>query len=789
MVKKGINYLLLSLLACLVMTVQGQGNLNSPSEFFGYEYGTQMPTFMEINQYFHYLAENSPQAVLIQYGQTYERRPLVSLILSSEANLSKLESVRENHIKGMWKNVKSSENDPLVLWLSYGVHGNEAGATSTAPEAAYQFLTSEKELLEDAIILMDPCVNPDGFARYTGWYNQTVSNPADSRREVLEHNEPWPSGRVNHYLFDLNRDWLWLSQVESQSRLSLYRQWMPHLHIDFHEQYPDAWYFFPPPAEPVHPYVTKFQRAVQDSFGLSNAREFDERGWPYYTQEWFDLYYPSYGDTYPLFTGAIGMTYEQGGHGRAGLIYELSNGDSLRLKDRIEHHLTTGITSVKRSVELKEEIQDAWNKFFKDGRENKVKSVEAYAIICESEKQREKLRNFFSAHQIETRNLPKGSSLNGYSYRNNGNSTVKSGDYGLYINCRQAQSRLIHVMMEPENVLSEKKTYDITAWAIPYMWGLEAVALKTEMKFENAESEPAEEAMVFPGEKSLGYKLIYKTLDELKEVAQLLQKGYKIRSYKAEGDMPYFLILTADNKNADKVDLSGDWKKIQSGSSLDHDLGSHHYSLLKKPEILLVHADKVSSDNYGFTWHYFERELGYPLHRLGIDRLEANMYKYNTIIFADGYYKLDQSSKIKIQEFIQSGGKVIFMKNAWNIMGDSPEYKLTKRNPDGHNPGSIVRIKLDNEDRMAWGMQDYLDCLIRGNNVYDKLENSVGTIEKWEMSKGYMDEELKTEYENSMRFGYKEIGRGKAIYMLDDPLFRGFWERGKQLFTNAIILM
>lgn len=791
-----LQYQLKSLFLCLLIgfgiVANAQDSVKSPTEYFGYEYGTHMPTFREIHDYFTYLAGVSPHAQYFQYGYSYERRPLSGLILGTEENLARLDSIQSKHHRSMKEDVKYEKDDPLILWLSYGVHGNEAGATSTAPEAAYRFLTSHKEVLRDAILIMDPCVNPDGYDRYTTWYNQVASIPADSRREVVEHNEPWPSGRVNHYQFDLNRDWLWLSQVESQNRIALYREWMPHLHIDFHEQYPDAWYFFPPPAEPVHPYITDFQRDAQDSFGLSNARIFDENGWPYYTQEWFDLYYPSYGDTYPLFNGAIGMTYEQGGHGRAGLIYELSNGDSLRLSDRIEHHLATGIATVKRSIELKDQLQSAQSQFFRDGRMNETKDVRAYAIFCESEKQRQSLHAFFHEHQILTSDLPQHISLTGYSYKMDKPRNVLSGEYGILIDCQQAQSKLIHVLMEPENQLSEVKTYDITAWAIPYLWGLETIALKQMPRNTEGQKSGKQDIVMEKNRGSfLGYRHAYKSLEDLKIVTAMMNAGYKLRVFKAEGETPYFICLKADNKELAEEDFQSGWTLITSGSSLDYDLGSWRYRLLEKPEVALVKTELASVSNYGFIWHYFEQELEYPLHRIDIDNLASQLSKYNTVIFPDGTYDLNPFLKSKIKDFMQAGGKVIFMKNAAQLLADELEFQVNTEGSEWHNPGSFVRIKWDNEDPMGWAMPDYLDCLILGNNAFRNIENgiNVGYIEKWEMNKGYMDEELKPFLENSVRFTYKNVGSGKAIYMMDDPLFRGFWERGKQLFTNAIILM
>ena len=210
-------------------------------------------------------------------------------------------------------------------------------------QTLYKLIVDKKLWLENTVVIIDPCVNPDGRDRYVNWYNQVKASPYDTNQNATEHNEPWPGGRPNHYLFDLNRDWVWASQVETKQRLKLYNQWMPHIHVDFHEQGINEPYYFAPAAEPFHEVISDWQRKFQLQIGKNHAKYFDREGWLFFTRERFDLLYPSYGDTYPTFMGAIGMTYEQAGHGRAGLGIDNDEGIKLTLVDRIKHHTTTSL--------------------------------------------------------------------------------------------------------------------------------------------------------------------------------------------------------------------------------------------------------------------------------------------------------------------------------------------------------------------------------------------------------------------------------------------------------------
>ncbi|NJO03451.1 MAG: zinc carboxypeptidase, partial [Bacteroidia bacterium] len=210
--------------------------------------------------------------------------------------------------------------------------------------------------LREMVVIIDPCVNPDGYARYVNWYHQTVGNPPNALRDTWEHREPWPSGRFNHYLFDLNRDWAWQTQIENQQRLALYRQWMPHVHADFHEMsYLDS-YFFAPAARPYHEALSEWQRKFQQLAGENHSRYFNENNWLYFTREVYDLFYPSYGDTWPSFNGAMGFTYEQGGSGTAGLAIKRADQDTLTLSNRYLHHYFVGLSTVEVAYQNREEL-------------------------------------------------------------------------------------------------------------------------------------------------------------------------------------------------------------------------------------------------------------------------------------------------------------------------------------------------------------------------------------------------------------------------------------------------
>jgi len=333
----------------LFVSTLSTAQLQSPSDFLNYEIGTEFSRHADVVRYFEHVATNSNMVTYQPYGKTNERRPLTYAIVSSPKNMANIETIRMDNLKNAGIETGSANPQIAIVWLSYNVHGNEASSTEAAMVTLYKLITENKAWLENTVVIIDPCVNPDGRDRYVNWYNQVKATPYNPTQIAAEHNEPWPGGRANHYLFDLNRDWAWATQVESQQRLKIYNAWMPHIHVDFHEQGINEPYFFAPAAEPFHEIISDFQRDFQVEIGKNHARYFDEEGWLFFTRERFDLLYPSYGDTYPTFMGAIGMTYEQAGHGRGGLGINNDEGFKLTLIDRVAHHTTTGLSTVEIS--------------------------------------------------------------------------------------------------------------------------------------------------------------------------------------------------------------------------------------------------------------------------------------------------------------------------------------------------------------------------------------------------------------------------------------------------------
>lgn len=800
----------------------------SPETFLGYEMGTNFTRHHQIVDYFKHIAEVSSQVRYQEYGKTYEGRPLTYAIVSSEENLEQLETIRQNHLQNAGLASGSSPNaEPkAIVWLSYNVHGNEASSSEAAMTTLYELITNRRDWLENTVIIIDPVVNPDGRDRYVNWYKQVKATPYDTQPIAAEHREPWPGGRPNHYLFDLNRDWAWATQTETRQRLEVYNKWLPHIHVDFHEQGINDPYYFAPAATPFHQIITPFQSEFQTEIGKQHARYFDEEGWLYFTKERFDLLYPSYGDTYPTFMGAIGMTYEQAGHGRAGLGIKTSEGYILSLKDRIAHHHMAGLSTVEIAAQNAGRLHQEFHQFFQN---HKSRST-TYVLQGDSDKI-ESLKELLDRHQIEYRMAARGKTK-GKGFGQKGISEFRVDDRSLIVPVDQPKGKMVNVLFEPSTKLEDSLTYDITAWSLPYAYGLDAFV--TQRKPPQAPQSGTERVQNTAEIRGAGYISAWKSMQDARFLAALLTRGIKVRftetPIKTEGknfNAGSLVITRSDNRNRTDFDqtlvriadsLSRKLTPVRSGFAEEGpDFGSPQVRIINAPRIAVLRGSSVSSLNYGEVWHFFEQELNYPLTSINtLDFKQVDLTEWDILILPGGRYRdiLEENELERLKAWIQRGGKIIALGSALDAFEGAEGFGL-KKNPQTEKDslskenlvpyaerereyiknmitGSIVETKVDSTHPLAFGYGEKYRSLKLDNSSYSYLDEGYNVAylpEDPKIISGFAGSRAQKAIASSLVFGEKPVGNGTAIYMVDNPLFRGFWENGKLFFVNALFLV
>lgn len=805
----------------IVFTALGQ-ELKSPSEFLGYELGTQFTRHHEVVDYYQYLASASPERVqLNEYGKTNERRPLLLAYISSAENIKNLESIRKEHLKNTSGEGKPSK---AIVWLSYNVHGNESVSTEASMQTAYELLTKKAEYLQNTVVLVDPCINPDGRDRYVNWYNETKNTPNNVDPNSKEHHEGWLSGRANHYMFDLNRDWAWLTQVESQQRLKFFNKWLPHVHVDFHEQGVDDPYYFAPAAEPWHEVVTDFQRDFQKKIGKNHAKYFDTNGWFYFTKERFDLLYPSYGDTYPTYNGGIGMTYEQGGSGRAGLGIITSIGDTLTLKDRIAHHHTTGLSTVEVASKNAQKLNDEFKKFYTD----RNFFYKSYVLNGDQDKINA-LTKLLDQHEIKYQ-ASKATTVKGFNYSTGKIGSMKTSANSLVIPGNQSKGTLVKVLFEPNAKLSDSVTYDITAWSLPHAYGLNAVATTTAVTgTDYTKNEVPSENL---STNAYAFLTDWNSMNDARFLAELIQEKIRVRyNYKPfsldgkNHKRGTLIIARGDNKN--HKDFLGTLQKVaikhkkvltpaQTGFvDSGKDFGSGWVQMIDDVKVAVLSGDPTSTLRFGEIWHFFEQQLHYPFAVIDADYMNRiDLSEYDVLILPGGWGYSDfmkEDTLKDLKEWVRNGGKLIAMGGAISSISGKKGFGLEKkeiekdssksmRPYDGSEreriknaiTGAIFKTKVDNTHPLAFGYDSSYFTLKLGNDAFDYL--SKGNVVYLEENQnkpvsGFAGSTAQKRIDKTLVFGVEGFGRGSVVYMVDNPLFRGFWENGKLFFANAIFMV
>jgi hypothetical protein len=813
--------------------------LVSPSEFLGYELGSKFTRHHQVVDYYRYAADNSSQVQLLEYGSTYEGRPLVLAFVSTEENLAKLEEIRTDNLKRAGLLEGTAVGSTPIVWLSYNVHGNEANSTEASMKTLHELIKAGSDKgawLEDMLVIIDPCINPDGRDRYVNFYNQFGNYPFNPDPQTAEHIEPWPGGRQNHYLFDLNRDWAWQTQTETQARIKVYNDWLPHIHVDFHEQGYNSPYYFAPAAEPYHELITNWQRDFQVQIGKNHAKYFDENDWFYFTKQRFDLLYPSYGDTYPTYNGAIGMTYEQAGHGRGGLGVIKQEGDTLTLLDRINHHFTTGLSTIEITAQNADRVLSEFEKFFATPVSGKYKS---FVMKSDNEDKRRALMSWLDKNGIEY-GMASGSKLSGYNYRTKRNESFSLSSKDIVVSTNQPKGVLTKVLFEPVTKISDSLTYDITAWSVPYIYGMEAYATSTALSVRPFDENQEMQSMEAP-EDVYAFFFEWKSLSDARLLSELLKAGYKVRFSNAPMQIEgkrfgrgTLIVSERDNDHIKDFELqviaianeqNRSSTAVQTGfMDMGPDVGSSDVSYLKTPKVATIMGDGVSVTNFGAMWHFLEQELNYPVSHLWSDNVgRADLEGYDVIMMQEGWYgDLGVNEMKKLNDWVRGGGKLILFGSAIRKFADSDYASISQYNDDEEKrkmenreeeideanqlkpyagrqreyaknmiPGAVFRVDLDVTHPMAYGYESVYYSLKTSGSRYGFLANqNVGIIDsKDDHLSGFAGQYVKERLPKSLVFGVENKGRGQIVYFVDNPLFRNFWYNGKLMVANALFFV
>ncbi|HEX6040077.1 M14 family metallopeptidase [Longimicrobium sp.] len=808
----------------------------SPAEVLGYELGERFTPYAGVQRYSRALADASPMVDYRAYGTTAEGRELFQLVIATPQNLQRLNDILAANAElargaSAERARQIAASNPAVVYFSYGVHGNESSSSEAALYTAWDLARGAPEVagvLDNLVVIMDPVTNPDGRDRYVNWFTSVVGGQPNVNPQAREHREPWPGGRFNHYLFDLNRDWSWATQPETQARLATWWQWNPQVHVDFHEMFYNSSYFFFPASAPINPIYPEHILAWGRRFGQGNARAFDQQGWAYYTGEAFDLFYPGYGDSWPSLTGAVGMTYEQAGHGAAGLAIQQQSGDTLTLHDRAQHHRTTGQATLRTAAAGKAELLMDYAEAARTAGQGEAD----FLLVPGSDPTRvEALVAHLRRQGIEVERASGGFSARATAYP--GYESRGQFPAGTYrVRARQPLGRLAVTLLQQETELKAEYSYDVSAWSLPYAYGVAAyrVAAGVGGGWSPVQTvgRPAGLAAPAPG---VGY-LVAPGDAASAPMIRFLQAGGRARILGRPSTFggvrwpagTWYIPAAGNDTVQGRVTASGLGglvRPVASGMAESGiDLGSENVAQARLPRVALVSGEGVSATSFGAHWFYLERQLGMPFDAvMTTDLAGMDLDEYDVIVLPDASPRALRGAEDALKRWIQGGGRLVAVAGGAEAAAGMAEVKV-REGAQGDSaanarsrwlagreerqrqewrqevPGAIFPLRLDPAHPLAFGAglegrPGETFVLHGGSTVFEPGEG-VETVayfpERLERLAGVISPQQVRRLEQGSWLVTKRMGQGSVVLFADDPLFRLFWKATEPLYVNAILL-
>ncbi len=812
--------------------VEYSDSVPSPADVLGHEIGATHTRPDQVVRYFEALAAHSDRVKVEYHGSTYEGRPLVHAVVSSPANLKRLDAIRRENLRLSDHPDQVSDQEiekmPVVVTMGYSVHGNEASGTEAALLLLYYLAAGNGEpverVLEHCVVLIDPMLNPDGRARFVEWVNANRGRVANADPEDREHREPWPGGRTNHYWFDLNRDWLPVQLTESRGRLQLFQDWRPQLVTDFHEMGSNSTFFFQPGVPTRNnPNTPKRNFELTQQIGTFHAKYLDRIGSLYYSEENYDDFYYGKGSTYPDINGSIGILFEQASS--RGLMRETELG-TIDFGFTIRNQFTASLSSLDAAVTLRTELLSNQRDFYREALDTaRKKSVRAWVFGDDHPGGRsEPMIDVLLRHGIDVYQLTRDLTV--------GNHTFKAGQSWILPEF-QRQSRLLDVLMERVTEFRDTTFYDISSWTLPLAFAVNASPVSE--KLDSYLGEPVREPVKAPGsvsgpEDPYAYLMDWNHYRAPEALYRLQVAGVAARSLTSSvtvssagnlrtvGGAAIVIPTTQKDLSREQVRELVEQASRETGVTFigadtgltadGPDLGGPSSMPLKTPKIALLCGPGTSSSQAGEAWFVLNERAGIPVSLLDLDRLESvDLSRYNTLVMPGGSFSsLSEKDGVVLRDWVREGGLLIAFQGAVrNLIAmqvideqlrDAP--KTTTQVPynqveSAHRareiPGSIFEAQLDSTHPLASGLPSKLP-VFRDSTLFIEPSKTPGAnvavYGQEPLLSGYVATEPLTQVAGSAAVIARKAGRGHVVLFADDPNFRAFWYGTSQLFYNAV---
>ncbi|ALM92613.1 MULTISPECIES: M14 family metallopeptidase [Alteromonas] len=808
-------------------------DIPTPESVLGANIGQWHVRHDQLTHYMRVLADHSDRISLEVTGRTHENRELLLLTITAPSNRPNIESMRTAHINAMNSGIKVTADAPLIFYMGYSIHGNEPSGSNAALALAYYLAAGQgapiDALLNNNIVLLDPSFNPDGLSRFAQWANMHKGKQLVTDSNNREHDEGWPSGRTNHYWFDLNRDWLLLAHPESQARIKQFHRWRPHILTDFHEMGTDSTYFFQPGVRSRKNPITPDENVtLTEALAAYHAKAFDKQGKLYFSEEAFDDFYAGKGSTYPDLHGSIGILFEQASS--RGHLQESINGP-LAFSTTISNQITTSLSTFEGALANKPAILDYQSAFVKDTQALAQDGDISGYIVGESNDSGRfnAMLSLLNQHNIKFEVVSKDSEIGKQTF---------SANRAIYIPAAQAQYRLITSIFSTQTSFENNTFYDVSSWNMAMAFNLpfEAVEKRDARSVKTAANAQLAMPVLSDSLPANAYAYAFSWEDYYAPalLQSLLEAGVSVRSsenaFEAKlvnnqrhtftsgsiviptglAQPDNLLSLLTEHASALNIPVYA----LASGlTPTGSDIGSRSIQPISAPKVLLVGGEGTSQYEVGEMWHYFDTRVGLPVSIVEQQKLgNALQSGYTHIVFASGRYSLSNDTRDALSTWVENGGVLIgqksalryFAANEWlnadilkqeEIDSEFDEDKLTFGDKSALYArklvaGAVYEAEIDITHPLFYGYTDTtLPMFKTSNMVVNNYYTPFTTPARYTSAPllaGFSDEKLVKLIAETPAVITTKQGKGVVIGFTDNTQFRGYWYGTNKMLSNAI---
>lgn len=812
--------------------IKYQSDIPTPEAFFGFQIGDWHLSHDQLLSYLKHISDRSPRAKWVEHGRTYEGRPLIHLVITSEQNHKNLEALRLKHLANTNPDLSpklNPEEVPLVFYLGNAIHGNEASGFNAGPLIAYYMLAGNSEsiqkFLDKCILIFDPSLNPDGAQRFSTWANMHKNENLTDDNQDREYNEAWPGGRSNHYWFDLNRDWLSIAHPESRGRISVFHHWKPNVLTDHHEMGTNSTFFFMPgvPSR-VNPNTPKKNQQLTAKIGQYHAKALDKIGSLYYSEEGYDDFYYGKGSTFPDANGCVGILFEQASS--RGHLQQSENGP-LTFPFTIRNQVTTALSSMEASSDLRLELLEHQREFFINARKEAAMDLRK-AIVFADKYDPARVHHFIEIlrrQQIKVHHLAKPVTVEGKAFEPSS---------AFIIPMEQDQYKLIMGAFQTLNQFEDSIFYDISTWTLPHAFNLSYQYLpKASFDVGMLGKEitglgPDAEPLGSVAKSHYAYLMEWDNYYAPKALYHIQKAGIRTKVFREGmtlGEKKYqagTILIPVQNQILTAEQIHSVVSDASKGSNIPIepvftgltvkgiDLGSNGLVTLEIPKVVIIVGEGTSSSTVGEVWHLLDQRYGMVVSKMEANRVSrSNLSRYNVLVLGGGSYQaLGTGGVTQIKEFVQGGGTIIGIQSAINWLKSQnlvsvsfrevPD-KEKKRRPYGamtedlfslEIPGTIFEADLDLSHPIGFGYRNQRIPVFKdGDLLLEPAKNAYATpliYTSAPLLSGYLPGKYIGKMGGTAGVVVGSSGSGKIIMMADNPNFRAHWYGTNKLFANAV---